>query len=335
MIDLFVMAATISRVQASIDAKGFDGAALEIDILLPPRQPIRWSKTNPATVQLRVRDGTDSKSRGACVIVVAEGTTKKTVLQVELMYDYYQRARCQAWVERVDERTIRVSASAFPRNGDEDDAPMLGVALVQRIAAGQFKRLKHWRGPEWEEAEAPPWVFGEVASLHSLVGAKGGKQQGSKSARLRWDEDHFRSRVYGKIKSKGLKKGTITIDYAVSAAEFRSVSSNFWDASYDRTTWIIVLSNAFQTAQKLLADNPSANEIVWNWVNPNYKRDEYGNLITPTRYSSIARATLLRAKSKKLNWDYIRGDGYKGYPIELRKYLSSARATVPTSLPAF
>jgi alkylation response protein AidB-like acyl-CoA dehydrogenase len=33
MIDLFVMAATISRVQASIDAKGVDGAALEIDIL--------------------------------------------------------------------------------------------------------------------------------------------------------------------------------------------------------------------------------------------------------------------------------------------------------------
>ena len=33
MIDLFVMAATISRVQASIDAKGVDGAALEINIL--------------------------------------------------------------------------------------------------------------------------------------------------------------------------------------------------------------------------------------------------------------------------------------------------------------
>jgi alkylation response protein AidB-like acyl-CoA dehydrogenase len=33
MIDLFVVAATISRVQASIDAKGVDGAALEIDIL--------------------------------------------------------------------------------------------------------------------------------------------------------------------------------------------------------------------------------------------------------------------------------------------------------------
>ena len=33
MIDLFVMAATISRVQASIDANGVDGAALEIDIL--------------------------------------------------------------------------------------------------------------------------------------------------------------------------------------------------------------------------------------------------------------------------------------------------------------
>jgi hypothetical protein len=33
MIDLFVMAATISRVQASIDAKGVDDAALEIDIL--------------------------------------------------------------------------------------------------------------------------------------------------------------------------------------------------------------------------------------------------------------------------------------------------------------
>ena len=33
MISLFVMAATISRVQASIDAKGVDGAALEIDIL--------------------------------------------------------------------------------------------------------------------------------------------------------------------------------------------------------------------------------------------------------------------------------------------------------------
>ncbi|MBW2192141.1 MAG: acyl-CoA dehydrogenase, partial [Deltaproteobacteria bacterium] len=33
MIDLFVMAATISRVQASIDADGVDGAALEIDIL--------------------------------------------------------------------------------------------------------------------------------------------------------------------------------------------------------------------------------------------------------------------------------------------------------------
>jgi hypothetical protein len=33
MIDLFVMAATISRVQASIDAKGVEGAALEIDIL--------------------------------------------------------------------------------------------------------------------------------------------------------------------------------------------------------------------------------------------------------------------------------------------------------------
>jgi alkylation response protein AidB-like acyl-CoA dehydrogenase len=33
MIDLFVMAATISRVQASIDAKGTDSAALEIDIL--------------------------------------------------------------------------------------------------------------------------------------------------------------------------------------------------------------------------------------------------------------------------------------------------------------
>ncbi len=33
MIDLFVLAATISRVQASIDAKGVDGAALEIDIL--------------------------------------------------------------------------------------------------------------------------------------------------------------------------------------------------------------------------------------------------------------------------------------------------------------
>jgi alkylation response protein AidB-like acyl-CoA dehydrogenase len=33
MIDLFVMASTISRVQASIDAKGVDGAALEIDIL--------------------------------------------------------------------------------------------------------------------------------------------------------------------------------------------------------------------------------------------------------------------------------------------------------------
>jgi alkylation response protein AidB-like acyl-CoA dehydrogenase len=33
MIDLFVMAATISRVQSSIDAKGVDDAALEIDIL--------------------------------------------------------------------------------------------------------------------------------------------------------------------------------------------------------------------------------------------------------------------------------------------------------------
>jgi alkylation response protein AidB-like acyl-CoA dehydrogenase len=33
MIDLFVMAATLSRVQASIDAKGVDAAALEIDIL--------------------------------------------------------------------------------------------------------------------------------------------------------------------------------------------------------------------------------------------------------------------------------------------------------------
>ena len=33
MIDLFVMAATISRVQASIEANGVDGAALEIDIL--------------------------------------------------------------------------------------------------------------------------------------------------------------------------------------------------------------------------------------------------------------------------------------------------------------
>jgi len=33
MIDLFVMAATISRVQASIDAKGVDAAALEVDIL--------------------------------------------------------------------------------------------------------------------------------------------------------------------------------------------------------------------------------------------------------------------------------------------------------------
>ncbi|MBW2212257.1 MAG: acyl-CoA dehydrogenase family protein [Deltaproteobacteria bacterium] len=33
MISLFVMAATISRVQASIEAKGVDGAALEIDIL--------------------------------------------------------------------------------------------------------------------------------------------------------------------------------------------------------------------------------------------------------------------------------------------------------------
>ena len=33
MIDLFVIAATISRVQASIDAKGIDDAALEIDIL--------------------------------------------------------------------------------------------------------------------------------------------------------------------------------------------------------------------------------------------------------------------------------------------------------------
>ena len=33
MIDLFVLASTISRVQASIDAKGVDGAALEIDIL--------------------------------------------------------------------------------------------------------------------------------------------------------------------------------------------------------------------------------------------------------------------------------------------------------------
>jgi alkylation response protein AidB-like acyl-CoA dehydrogenase len=33
MIDLFVLAATISRVQASIDAKGVDAAALEIDIL--------------------------------------------------------------------------------------------------------------------------------------------------------------------------------------------------------------------------------------------------------------------------------------------------------------
>jgi len=33
MIDLFVMAATLSRVQASIDAKGVDGAALELDIL--------------------------------------------------------------------------------------------------------------------------------------------------------------------------------------------------------------------------------------------------------------------------------------------------------------
>jgi alkylation response protein AidB-like acyl-CoA dehydrogenase len=33
MIDLFVMAATISRVQSSITAKGVDGAALEIDIL--------------------------------------------------------------------------------------------------------------------------------------------------------------------------------------------------------------------------------------------------------------------------------------------------------------
>jgi len=33
MIDLFVMAATMSRVQASIDANGTDGAALEIDIL--------------------------------------------------------------------------------------------------------------------------------------------------------------------------------------------------------------------------------------------------------------------------------------------------------------
>ncbi len=33
MIDLFVMASTISRVQASIDAKGVDGATLEIDIL--------------------------------------------------------------------------------------------------------------------------------------------------------------------------------------------------------------------------------------------------------------------------------------------------------------
>ncbi len=33
MIDLFVMASTISRVQASIEANGVDGAALEIDIL--------------------------------------------------------------------------------------------------------------------------------------------------------------------------------------------------------------------------------------------------------------------------------------------------------------
>ena len=33
MIDLFVMAATISRVQASIEAKGVEAAALEIDIL--------------------------------------------------------------------------------------------------------------------------------------------------------------------------------------------------------------------------------------------------------------------------------------------------------------
>ena len=33
MIDLFVMACTISRVQGSIDANGVDGAALEIDIL--------------------------------------------------------------------------------------------------------------------------------------------------------------------------------------------------------------------------------------------------------------------------------------------------------------
>ena len=33
MIDLFVMAATISRVQASIEANGVERAALEIDIL--------------------------------------------------------------------------------------------------------------------------------------------------------------------------------------------------------------------------------------------------------------------------------------------------------------
>jgi alkylation response protein AidB-like acyl-CoA dehydrogenase len=33
MIDLFVVAATLSRVQASIDSKGVDAAALEIDIL--------------------------------------------------------------------------------------------------------------------------------------------------------------------------------------------------------------------------------------------------------------------------------------------------------------
>ena len=152
---------------------------------------------------------------------------------------------------------------------------------------------------------------------------------------LRWDGEYFGSRLYGKVESKALEEGTITIDYVISAAGFREVSRNFYNASHEATTWIIVLDYAFDSAQKLFKDNPSAKEIVWNWVNPQIQRDEYGNLITPMKYSTVAKATLSRAKSEKLNWNFIKAQAWKGYSMEHQKYLSTARASVPKALPAF
>jgi hypothetical protein len=152
---------------------------------------------------------------------------------------------------------------------------------------------------------------------------------------LRWDGEYFGSRLYGKVESKALEEGTITIDYVISAVEFQEVSRNFYNASNEATTWIIVLDYSFDSAEKLFKDNPSAKEIVWNWVNPQVRRDEYGNRITPVKYSTVAKATLSRAKSEKLNWGFIAAQAWKGYSMEHRKYLSTARVSVPKALPAF